>query len=125
MRYKGSCHCGKVAFEVEGDVSAGVVACTCSICARKGALLLAVPRNDLVLLSPETDLQKYTFNRHAIAHRFCRTCGMHPFAEDTANKGERLAYVNIRCLHGIDIGKVRVVESDGSSACRFAIKAAA
>ena len=23
MRYKGSCHCGKVIFEIEGDLSAG------------------------------------------------------------------------------------------------------
>ncbi|WP_119387914.1 GFA family protein [Taklimakanibacter lacteus] len=125
MRYKGSCHCGKVTFEVKGDVAAGAIACNCSICSRKGALLIAVPRNDLSLLSPETDLQKYTFNKHAIAHRFCRTCGMHPFAEDTAERLERLAYVNIRCLHGIDIAKVPVVEFDGRVACRFAIKAAA
>lgn len=125
MRYKGSCHCGKVAFEVEGDISAGAIVCNCSICSRKGALLLAVPRDALSLKSPETDLQKYTFNRHAIAHRFCRTCGMHPFAEDTANKVDRLAYVNIRCLQGIDLAKVRVVESDGGSMCRFAIRAAA
>ena len=125
MRYKGSCHCGKVAFEVEGDIAVGAITCNCSICARKGALLLTVPRAALSLKSPETDLQKYTFNKHAIAHRFCRTCGMHPFAEDTANKAERLAYVNIRCLHGIDIAKLRVMEFDGGSTCRFALKAAA
>ena len=125
MRYKGSCHCGKVAFEVEGDIAAGAIACNCSICARKGALLLTVPRAALSLKSPETDLQKYTFNKHAIAHRFCRTCGMHPFAEDTANKAERLAYVNIRCLHGIDLAKVRVTEFDSGSTCRFALKVAA
>jgi hypothetical protein len=115
MRYKGSCHCGKVAFEVEGDLSAGAVACNCSICSRKGALLIAVPRGDLRLLSPETDLQKYTFNKHSIAHRFCRTCGMHPFAEDSADKSERMAYVNIRCLDGIDLLKVPLMEFDGRS----------
>jgi hypothetical protein len=35
MLHKGSCHCGKVAFEVEGEF-ADAVACNCSICARKG-----------------------------------------------------------------------------------------
>jgi len=34
--YKGSCHCGKVAFEVEGEL-AGAMACNCSICSRKGS----------------------------------------------------------------------------------------
>lgn len=28
--YTGSCHCGRVAFEVEGTIT-----CNCSICARK------------------------------------------------------------------------------------------
>lgn len=36
MLYKGSCRCGKVAFEVEGELS-GAISCDCSICSRKGA----------------------------------------------------------------------------------------
>ncbi|TGS95616.1 GFA family protein, partial [Mesorhizobium sp. M8A.F.Ca.ET.213.01.1.1] len=32
MLYKGGCHCGKVAYEVEGEIG-GVVRCNCSICA--------------------------------------------------------------------------------------------
>ena len=115
MRYKGSCHCGKVTFEVESDLSGGVVNCNCSICSRKGALLIAVPRDSLKLLSPETDLQKYSFNKHAIVHRFCRTCGMHPFADDSAGKPERMAYVNVRCLQGVDLSKIAVTDFDGRS----------
>ncbi|HEX6635136.1 MAG TPA: GFA family protein, partial [Usitatibacter sp.] len=34
MVYKGSCHCGRVAFEVEGDIGA-VIECNCSICSKK------------------------------------------------------------------------------------------
>ncbi|WP_119272177.1 GFA family protein [Taklimakanibacter deserti] len=115
MRYKGRCHCGKVAFEVESDLSGGAISCNCSICSRKGALLIAVPRDSLKLLSPETDLQKYTFNKHAIVHRFCRTCGIHPFADDGAGKAERMAYVNVRCLEGVDMSKVPVMDFDGRS----------
>jgi hypothetical protein len=115
MRYKGSCHCGKVAFEVESDLSGGAISCNCSICSRKGALLIAVPRDALKLLSPETDLQKYTFHKHTIVHRFCRTCGMHPFADDGAGKSERMAYVNIRCLEGVDLANVPVMDFDGRS----------
>ena len=29
--YKGSCHCGGIAFEVEGAIDSGL-ACNCSIC---------------------------------------------------------------------------------------------
>ena len=33
MIYRGSCHCGKVAFEVEGEIR-GALACNCSICSK-------------------------------------------------------------------------------------------
>jgi len=38
MTYTGSCHCGKSAFDVEGERK-GAMACNCSICSRKGSLL--------------------------------------------------------------------------------------
>ncbi|WP_442881038.1 GFA family protein, partial [Aeromonas sp.] len=34
MRYKGSCHCGRIAFEAEGELTQAM-ACNCSICQRK------------------------------------------------------------------------------------------
>ena len=46
--HKGSCHCGNMKFEVEGELTQ-VVSCNCSICARKGALLWSVPRIRMVL----------------------------------------------------------------------------
>ena len=48
MKYQGSCHCGKVAFEVEGEIQ-GVISCNCSICRRKGALMWFVPRDKLAV----------------------------------------------------------------------------
>lgn len=114
MRYRGSCHCGQVAFEVEGEV-AGAVACNCSICARKGALLWAAPRDKLRLLTPEDGIGRYTFHKHAIEHRFCPRCGIHPFAEDAGAQPDRSAYINIRCLEGLDLASVPVADFDGRS----------
>lgn len=114
MPYKGSCHCGRIAFEVEGAPEVAI-ACNCSICARKGALLWAVPRDALRLLTPEDAMSGYTFNRQAIVHRFCKTCGMHPFAEDAGNTDGRSAYVNLRCLEGFDPGSIEVIAFDGRS----------
>jgi hypothetical protein len=69
MLHHGSCHCGKVKFEFEGTID-GAVACNCSICSRKGALLWAAPEADFKLLTALAEMSAYTFNTHAIVHRF-------------------------------------------------------
>jgi len=114
MLYKGSCHCGNMAFEVEGEPTQAL-SCNCSICSRKGALLWAVPRDKLRLLKSEQGVGRYTFNNHVIEHRFCQTCGIHPYAEDAASKDERTAYINIRCLEGIEPASLPVITFDGRS----------
>ena len=114
MKYKGSCHCGRVAFEVEGDL-AGATACNCSMCSRKGSLLWFVPRQALCLLTSEEDTATYTFNKHVIKHRFCRTCGIHPYGEGTDPNGNPMAAINIRCLDGINLASVPVQHFDGRS----------
>jgi hypothetical protein len=114
MKYKGSCHCGKVAFEAEGDLN-GAMACNCSMCSRKGSLLWFVPREQFRLLTSENDIGAYTFNKHVLKHRFCRTCGIHPYGEGTDPKGNRIAAINIRCLEGIDLASVPIQHFDGRS----------
>lgn len=80
MSYRGSCHCGRVAFEVERKLTEAM-ACNCSICTRKDAPMWFVPRGALRLMTPESDLASYSFNRHIIRHRFCPTCSIHCFGE--------------------------------------------
>ena len=112
MIYQGSCHCGKIAFEVEGEIE-GALACNCSICQRRGSLLWFVPRTALKLLTPESNIATYTFNKHQIKHQFCPSCGMHPYGEGTAPDGSVMAAINIRCLEGIDLNAIPVQHYDG------------
>jgi hypothetical protein len=114
MLYKGSCHCGKIAFEVEGEID-GAMACNCSMCSRKGSLLWFTSRDNLKLLTPEEDIATYLFNKHVIQHHFCPECGIHPYAEGTDPKGNATAAINIRCIEGIDLEKVPVQHFDGRS----------
>ncbi len=114
MIYKGSCHCGNVAFEVEGELT-GAMACNCSICSRKGALMWFVPRDKLRLLTPDGNAATYTFNKHVIQHRFCPRCGMHPYGEGVDPNGNKMAAINIRCLEDIDLATVPVQNFDGKS----------
>lgn len=115
MKYTGSCHCGQVAFEVDGTIES-VLSCNCSICQRKGSLLWFVPRASLRLLSPESAASVYTFNRQLIKHRFCPKCGMHPYGEGVDPKGNHMAAINVRCLEGVDLAAIAVREFDGRSA---------
>lgn len=109
MLYLGSCHCGRVAFEVEGKLGAAI-SCNCSICSRKGALLWAVDADRLRLIDPNAELGDYVFNKREIHHRFCRNCGIHTHAE-----GDGWTAVNVRCLQDLDLATVVVMDFDGRS----------
>lgn len=111
MTHRGSCHCGNVAFEVEGMIDAAI-ACNCSICARKGAVLAALPRERFRLLGEDSVAAAYTFHRHAIRHRFCPTCGIAPYSE--AVDGDDV-YLNLRCLEDFDLDGIPVHAFDGRS----------
>lgn len=112
MKYQGSCHCGKIAFEVEGEID-GALSCNCSMCQRKGSLLWFMPRTALNLLTPENAMSTYTFNKHVIKHHFCPDCGIHPFGEGTDPNGNVMAAINIRCIEDIDLTKIPIQHYDG------------
>lgn len=112
--HQGSCHCGRVKFEVDGEIDSAL-SCNCSICQRKGSLLWFVPRPALRLLTPESDLANYTFHKHVIQHRFCPTCGIHPYGEGQSPNGDAMAAINIRCIEGIDLAAVPTHHFDGRS----------
>jgi len=112
MKQTGSCHCGRIAFEVEGEPKE-VLACNCSICLRKGSLLWFVPRPKLHLRTPETDMSTYTFNKHVIRHHFCPTCGIQPLAEAKDPQGNPMAAINVRCLESVDVLSLPVKNFNG------------
>ena len=111
--YKGSCHCGKTKFEVEGELKQ-VLSCNCSICRRKGALLWGMPATGFKLLTPPSNLKTYEFNKHVIHHKFCTTCGINPFSEAADKSGNKMVAVNVRCLDGVDLDKLEVKHIDGA-----------
>ena len=113
--YSGSCHCGRIAFTLHGDVS-DALDCNCSMCRRRGALLAFYPREALVLSSKEGDYGTYRFHKENIAHHFCPTCGIAPFSEAVHPKtGKPMVAVNLRCLPDVDLASLKVEHVDGAS----------
>ena len=109
-RYEGGCHCGRVRMVVHGDLARATL-CNCSICTMKGFIHLVVAPEDFELLSGRDALATYTFNTKIAQHRFCRTCGMHPFYVPRSDPDK--IDVNVRCLDGVDLAALKPHHFDG------------
>jgi hypothetical protein len=114
MLYEGSCHCARVLFEVDGDLTQAIE-CNCSHCSRKGYLLWFAPRENFRLMTPESHLGTYTFNKHVIQHRFCLHCGCATFGFGVGPSGVPTAAINVRCLEGIELTTLKRIPYDGLS----------
>jgi hypothetical protein len=115
MKYQGGCHCGAVKYEVEADLSSGVISCNCSHRHIKGLVLAFVPAENFTLLSGEDNLQEYFFNKKSIHHLFCKTCGVESFARGKRSDGTPTIAINVRCLEGVDLDQLTIKQVDGKS----------
>jgi hypothetical protein len=113
-KYMGSCHCGKVRYEVTMALGK-VMECNCSICGREGAMRSFVPATQFKLLSGEDSLTDYQFGKHHLHHLFCNVCGIHSFAKGKSPDGTDTRAVNVRCLEGVEPWSLEVTHFDGKS----------
>jgi hypothetical protein len=110
--YKGSCHCGAIAFEVQTTLSPAV-RCNCSLCRRKGAVMALVAPEHFSLLRGEDQLSLYQFNTRTAKHYFCKVCGIYTFHRPRTNP--HVYRVNVGCLEGVDPLSLNVTVNDGAS----------
>lgn len=123
ITHTGSCHCGRIQFEVLADID-HLRECNCSICIRRGALNFRVAKENLSLLTPLEDVSLYQWGSETAQDYFCPKCGILPFrkpsklteAEIAAGKQEFTGWaVNARCINGLDLNKIPVIKIDGRS----------
>jgi hypothetical protein len=110
--YLGSCHCGRVSFEVDARLD-HVTECSCSLCRRLGALWHAAPDANLRITSGEADLTLYQFNTMTAKHYTCRHCGVHPFSRPRLDPNRWV--VNVRCIDGVDVSALPLMRFDGAN----------
>jgi hypothetical protein len=113
-KHCGGCHCGRVRYEVETDVNP-VISCNCSICQKQGALWAFPKPEQFKLISGESDLADYQFNRKTIHHLFCRNCGVASFARGKNADGSEGVSINVRCLDDVDVDALTPTPFDGKS----------
>jgi hypothetical protein len=114
-RYEGSCHCGRVRFEAQLDLTQSVTACNCSICSRAGWLLAFAPTERFTLLEGGDAMTDYQFGKQRIHHAFCATCGVRPFSRGVSPNGQDVFAVNVRCLAGVEPDALTIKPFDGRS----------
>ena len=109
--FHGSCHCGKVRFEVKAAPTL-LSQCNCSMCSKKGALYVKIREiEELKIVSGEEELSVYQFNTRRAKHYFCRHCGIHVFHRPRLDPS--LWSVNGRCLEELDVKAFEITEFDG------------
>ncbi len=108
--YRGSCHCGAVAFEAAGELS-GLEVCNCSICTRSAYIHWYIAPERFRLLTPPDAFTTYEFGTRVAKHHFCRRCGISPFRRARSNPQE--VDVNVRCLEGMDLDSLKIHRFDG------------
>lgn len=104
MTYHGSCFCGAVAFEAEGDLAQGTVRCNCRFCRKMRYWELRLPDPDGFRVTKgrqhlaETPRpQNDGVNMH---HHFCALCGTRLWTHgDLPEIGGRFVMV---CINALD-----------------------
>ena len=111
-RHQGGCHCGAVSFEVNTDI-ASALRCNCSLCKRKGAVMLAGEEGSFKLLSGSESVSLYQFNTQVAEHYFCKHCGIYTHHSPRSNPS--ICRVNAGCIDAINIDSLSVGLNDGAS----------
>jgi hypothetical protein len=112
--YEGGCQCGAVSYEVDADLE-NTVTCNCSRCQPMGFVLAFTPLENFKLKSGEGKLTEYLFNRKAIRHLFCSTCGVESFAYGKMPDGSPIVAINANCLSGVNPRELNSQHVDGKS----------
>lgn len=118
--YRASCHCSRVAIEVELDLSQASYRCNCSICRRNRFWPAIAKPDQFRMLAGEDQLTRYTFGSGRNHHFFCRHCGVRVFGMGNDTPIGTMYGINIGCLEGVTeeaLSQIPITYVDGLHDC--------
>ena len=89
MPITGHCHCGDIAFSIDGEIPAELTRCTCSVCTRHGALYAYYPLERFHATAAPGSDAVYRWNTMQVAHHFCARCGSLTYIDSPAYGHDR------------------------------------
>ena len=95
------CHCG--GFEAEISLPDGlknVLRCNCSICSKKGAIMVILGQDKFKITKGNDLLTVYQFHSKVAKHYFCSVCGI--YTHHNPRKDVKLTGVNVSCIENVD-----------------------
>jgi hypothetical protein len=120
MTTKGSCHCGKTSFEIDGEIPDQLMRCTCTFCSKRGALWAYYQPEQFRLDASAGSDGIYSWNTMQVDHHFCSKCGVATFSDSPAfqldgswDKMTRRIGVNARLFDDFDAANAPVSVIDG------------
>lgn len=116
--YRGSCHCGNVAFEFESHELTSALHCNCSFCLRRRSLLHGVPPEQFRIVKGDVDTPNgaKTYGSGIFQHHFCPACGIQCFTRRNGKGrfGPRVN-VNLGCVAEVDTDELQLTLFDGAA----------
>ncbi|CAG9941330.1 unnamed protein product [Clonostachys rosea f. rosea IK726] len=112
--YRGNCHCGAFVFEAQMPEIKDVMQCNCSICHRKGYLLVnPVEGSFRVVKGDLNQLTTYRFASEKIQHKFCPTCGIAVLATMPEGPPGMNTMLNAHSFQGVNTWDLEKKPYDG------------
>ena len=94
----GECHCGAVTFVIDlAQPIEQINRCNCSICSKKGAVMVSVPMSAVTISRGADKLSLYEWNTNSAKHYFCRVCGIYTHHQ-RRSRPDHYA-VNVACFN--------------------------
>ena len=101
--YHGSCHCKRVTFAVDLDLSKGTGKCNCSFCWKVRNWSIIVKPDALKKLTGDSELTVYKFGSMQGHHGFCKHCGVRTYSWGNVPEiGGEFVSINLASLDDLD-----------------------
>jgi hypothetical protein len=118
----GRCHCGAMSFEIDAEIPPALTRCTCSFCAKRGALLAYYAPEVFRASAQDGADGVYRWNTALVAHHFCTRCGVAAYSDSPAfgrdgswDQVTRRIGVNARLFDDFDAATAPVTVIDGKN----------